>query len=222
MARADDEVPPPSFYMLGIIHRDRRNDEVLGRWIDALVPEVITLELSPYGLHFRQAMGEVYRKRIDDIVHSLRSEGYPCSPGDVDDLYAYVDIPREFMIADDYCRRKGACLHPVDMDLFSWTKLRRIDELISRENVEKNLAFGAREGRGTENVLAGLYFRSGVAAFSYTDEMALRDRFMCRGIGLLAKRFSGKRFLHIAGWRHLTDPLALYAQFHPVKIFPYD
>ena len=208
--------------MLGIIHRDRRNDELLGKWIDALTPEVITLELSPYGLAFRQAMGKAYRKKIDDIVRSLEGEGHPCSPGDVDDLYAYVDIPREFTVADEYCRRSGARLYPVEMDLFSWMKLRGIDELISRDNVEKNLAFAAPEGRGTENVLASLYFRSGVAAFSYTDEMALRDGFMCRGIGVLAKRFSGKRFLHIAGWRHLTDPLGLYARFHPVKIFPYD
>jgi len=222
MARPDDEVPPCSFHVLGIIHRDRRNDEFLGRWIDALTPDVITLELSPYGLAFRQAMGEVYRERIDDIVHSLRSEGHPCSPDDVDDLYAYVDVPREFTIADEYCRQSGAYLYPVDMDLFSWMKLRGIEELINRANVEKSVTLRAPEGRGTENVLAGLYFRSGVTAFPYTDEMALRDGYMCRGIGVLAKRFSGRRFLHIAGWRHLADPLGLYARFHPVKIILYD
>lgn len=222
MARPDNEVSPCAFYMLGIIHRDRRNDELLGKWIDALTPEVITLELSPYGLAFRQAMGKAYRRRIDDIVRSLEGEGHPCLSGEVEDLYAYVDVPREFTIADEYCRRSGARLYPVDMDLFSWMKLREIDELINRTNVEKSVAFRAREGRGAENVLASLYFRSGVSAFSYTDEMALRDGFMCRGIGALTKRFSGKRFLHIGGWRHLTDPLGFYARFQPVKIFPYD
>lgn len=207
--------------MLGIIHRDRRNDEVLGKWIDSLMPEVITLELSPYGLAFRRANAGAYRKRIEDAVWALRSEGHPCLPGDVDDLYAYVDIPREFAVAEEYCGRSGAHLHPVDMDLFSWMKLREIDELTSRENIEK-LLDGKNPGGGTEKVLANLYFRSGVTAFSYTDEMVMRDRFMCNGIGLLAKRFSGARFLHIAGWRHLTDPLGLYARFHPMKIFPYD
>jgi hypothetical protein len=222
MARPDDEVPPLSFHMLGIIHRDRRNVELLEKWIDALTPGVITLELSPYGLAFRQAMGEVYRKRIDDIVRSLRSEGCLFPPGDLDDLYSYVDVPAEFAIADEYCRRSGARLYPVDMDFFSRMRLQGIDELISRENMEKSAAFRAPEGRGTESVLASLYFRSGVTAFSYTDEMALRDGYMCRGIEVLARRFSGKSFLHIAGWRHLMDPLGLYARFHPVKIFPYD
>jgi hypothetical protein len=222
MARADDEVLSGLFFMLGIIHRDRRNDELLEEWIDRLMPGVITLELSPYGLAFRQAMNKVYRKKIDDILCDLRSEGYPCSPGDMDDFYAYVDIPREFAIADDYCRRSGARLYPVDMDLFSCMKLQGIDELINRENIERNLAGKTPGSAGTEKVLAKLYFRSGVTAFPYTDEMALRDRFMCRGIGLLTKRFSGERFLHIAGWQHLKDPLGLYAQFYPVKIFPYD
>lgn len=222
MARAHDEVPGGSFFMLGIIHRDKRNEELLGKWIEALVPGVVTLELSPYGLAFRREMGEVYRKKIDDALYALRSEGYACQPGDFEDLYAYVDIPREFAIADNYCRCNDACLYPVDMDLFSYTRLRAMDELTSRENIEKRVSGKAPERGGMEAVLADLYFRSGVTAFSYTDEMALRDRFMCRGIGLLMKRFRGRRFLHIAGWQHLKDPLALYAKFHPVKIFPYD
>jgi hypothetical protein len=208
--------------MLGIIHRDRRNDEFLGRWIDALTPDVITLELSPYGLAFRQAMGEVYRERIDDIVHSCGAKDTPVRRTMWTIFTPTWIVPREFTIADEYCRQSGAYLYPVDMDLFFWMKLRGIEELINRANVEKSVTLRAPEGRGTENVLAGLYFRSGVTAFPYTDEMALRDGYMCRGIGVLAKRFSGRRFLHIAGWRHLADPLGLYARFHPVKIFLYD
>ena len=149
-------------------------------------------------------------------------EGHACLPGDLDDFYSYVEVPREFEIASDYCARSDACVYPVDMDLFSYMKLREIDELISAENIGKSLSQKTQNRASLEKVLAGLYFGSSVTAFSYTDEMALRDRFMCRGIGLLMKRFSDKRFLHIAGWQHLKDPLDLYAQFHPVKIYPYD
>jgi len=222
MARAVDRTFSGEFFMLGIIHRNRRNDQLLEEWIGKLRPEVITLELSPYGLAFRRSMGEAYRRKIDDIYNSLRLEGHTCPPSQLDDLYSYVEVPREYKIAGDYCRRNGACLYPVDMDLFSFMKLREIDELISRENIRKCLSENAQRGGSVEEVLAGLYFRSGVTAFSYSDEMALRDRFMCHGIGLLMKRLCDKRFLHIAGWQHLKDPLDLYAQFHPVKIFPYD
>jgi len=208
--------------MLGIIHRDRRNDELLEKWIESLRPQVITLELSPYGLAFRRSMGEAYRRKIDDICLSLRLEGHACLPGDLDDFYSYVEVPREFEIASDYCTRTDACLYPVDMDLFSYMKLRELDELISVENIGKSLSQKTQNRGSMERVLAGLYFGSSVTAFSYTDEMALRDRFMCRRISLLMKRFSDKRFLHIAGWQHLKDPLDVYAQFNPVKIYPYD
>ncbi len=43
----------------------------------------------------------------------------------------------EFMIADDYCRRNNIDVYPVDMDLFSFLKLRKIDELIDRQNIVK-------------------------------------------------------------------------------------
>jgi len=222
MARAVDQFSPGKFFMLGIIHRDRRNDRLLGEWIEKLRPEVITLELSPYGLAFRRSLGGVYRRKIDDICDGLRLEGHACLSPELEDLYSYVEIPREYEIAGDYCRRTNACVYPVDMDLFSFMKLRQIDELISRENIRKNLSEKERRGGSAQEVLAGLYFRSGVTAFSYSEEMMLRDRFMCHGIGLLRKRFCEKRFLHIAGWQHLKDPLNLYAQFQPVKIFPYD
>lgn len=222
MAHAVDQFFPGKFFMLGIIHRDRRNDRLLEEWIGKLKPEVITLELSPYGLAFRRSLGGVYRRKIDDICDGLRLEGHTCVSSELEDLYSYVEIPREYEIAGDYCRRTNACLYPVDMDLFSFMKLREIDELISRENIRKNLSEKERSGGSTEEVLAGLYFRSGVTAFSYSEEMVLRDRFMCHGIGLLMKRLCDKRFLHIAGWQHLKDPLNLYAQFQPVKIFPYD
>ena len=222
MAHAADQFFPGKFFMLGIIHRDRRNDRLLEEWIGKLKPEVITLELSPYGLAFRRSLGEVYRRKIDDICDGLRLEGHTCLSSELEDLCSYVEIPREYEIAGDYCRRTNACLYPVDMDLFSFMKLREIDELISWENIRKNLSEKERSRGSTEEVLAGLYFRSGVTAFSYSEEMVLRDRFMCHGIGLLMKRLCDKRFLHIAGWLHLKDPLNLYTQFQPVKIFPYD
>ncbi len=208
--------------MLGIIHRTGETMSSSQNGSMCWHPKSSRWSCPPTAFAFRQAMGKVYRKRIDESFAPCGAKVIAVRPGDVDDLYAYVDVPREFAIADGYCRRSGASLYPVDMDFFSWTKLRGIDELTSPENVEKSLTFRDRPGRTTENVLASLYFRSGVTAFSYTDEMALRDGYMCRGIGVLAKRFSGKRFLHIAGWRHLVDPLGLYARFQPVKIFPYD
>lgn len=222
MDQVTDESSLETFYMLGIIHRDSRNETVIGKWMDRIRPDVITMELSSYGLAFRRDKGAEYSRKIDDILSTLRSEGYPCLPGDTCDLYSYVNIPREYKIADDYSRRNGCSLYMVDMDLFSSVKLQRIEDLISEENIRKMLSEEAGNRGSRERVFAGLYFGSGVTAFSYTDEMMLRDSFICRRIDILMKHFGDKRFLHVAGWRHLKDPLGLYSRFQPVKIYPYD
>lgn len=222
MAHACDGYSENGFFMLGIIHRDARNDTIIEKWMDDVKPGVVTLELSSYGLAFRQERGSEYAARIDDIFLKLCSEGYPCRRDDLRYFYSYVGVPREYVVARDYCLENRADLHLVDAGLFSYMKLRKIDELISEENIRKNLVEDTCGMSAAENVLARLYFGSGVSAFRYTDEMAFRDRFMSRRIARLMKRSRGKRFLHIAGWRHLKDPLGLYAPLSPVKIFPYD
>jgi len=213
---------PGNFYMLGIIHRDRRNPDIIRQWLEKLKPDVITVEVSRYSLDFRHNAGKMYREKLDGICSCLSAEGYgPANPC-FEDLYAFLETPPEFTAADDYHRRNNAFVYPVDMDLFSFLKLRSVGELINGENLRKALA-GASENIGTtERVLADLFFHKGVAAFSYDEEMAIRDRSICHKIGILRKRHGDARFVHIAGWRHLRDPLSLYGPFGPVKIFAYD
>lgn len=208
--------------MLGIIHRDARNPESLRKWLEKLRPDVITCEISRYALHFRRTTGQMYRKRLDDICASLSPELSGPANSRFKDLYSFIDIPAEFIIADEYCRRNNIGLYPVDMDLFSFLKLRKIDELINSRNIQRNLADDHERSGPLEQVLADLYFHKGVTAFSYDEEMAMRDRFMCHKIHILRKRHKNGRFVHIAGWQHLKDPLSLYDPFQPVKIFPYD
>lgn len=208
--------------MLGIIHRDVRNPESLRKWLEKLRPDVITCEISRYSLDFRRATEEMYRKRLDDICASLSPQWSGPADPRLEDLYSFIGIPAEFIMADEYCRRNNSDLYPVDMDLFSFLKLRKIDELIDSQNIQKSLT-DSHAGSGTaEQVLADLYFYKGVTAFSYDEEMAMRDSFMCHKIGILRRRYQSQRFVHIAGWQHLEDPLSLYEPFQPVKIFLYD
>lgn len=217
MARADNEYSG-DFFMLGIIHRDERNPDILRTWLTKIQPDVVTVEISRYSLDFRRSAGNMYRERLSGICGCRDMRQYGRT---IDELYSFIDMPLEFAVADEYCRQNDIDVYPVDMDLFSLLKLRKVDELIDRENIMKNLS-GDKKPVMSESMLADLYFRRGVAAFSYDEEMAIRDNFMCHKIGILRKRFKNKRFLHIAGWQHLRDPLSFYAVFHPVKIFPYD
>lgn len=204
--------------MLGVIHRDERNPGILRTWLEKIQPDVITVEVSRYSLEFRLSIGDMYRERLGSVCGRLDR---PHRGRAVGDLYSFIDMPSEFTIAEEYCKSHDILVYPVDMDLFSALKLRRTDELIDGKNVAANLRRDEKTGT-SQKVLADLYFRKGVTAFSYDEEMAIRDNFMCHKIGILRKRCANGRFLHIAGWQHLRDPLSLYDRFHPVKIFPYD
>lgn len=204
--------------MLGIIHRDERNPDILRAWLEKLRPDVITVEISRYAIDFRRLAGNMYREKLHDVCGN--SDPAQCGRG-IADIASFIDMPKELTIADEYCRRNNIQAYPVDMDLFSLLKLNKIDELTDRKNIMDAQADDVARGT-SEKILADLYFHKGVAAFRYDEEMAIRDNFMCHRIGILRKRYRGGRFLHIAGWQHLRDPLSLYDTFQPVKIFPYD
>ncbi len=44
--------------MIGVIHRDVDLEKRLLFWLESVIPDVVTLELSRYGLRFRQSRGE--------------------------------------------------------------------------------------------------------------------------------------------------------------------
>jgi hypothetical protein len=216
MARADTHYSG-DFYMIGVIHRDERNPEVLPSCIDRIRPDVITVEISQYSIDFRRLTGNMYREKLKGVC----TEPDPQYDRRIADLTSFIDMPSEYAIADAYCRQHNIHLYPVDMDLFSRLKLGKVNELTDRKNIMAGLAPDAARGK-SEKILANLYFDKGVAAFNYDEEMAMRDNFICHRIAILRKRYKGGRLLHIAGWQHLRDPLSLYDSFHPVKIYPYD
>ena len=124
------------FYMLGVIHREKNNGEIIEKWLEKIKPNVITIEFSRYGLMFRKEKGLLYRKQVENVLEKMRQnrEGY--SEEALAFLYAFIDIPVEYEAALRYCAGNDAALYPVDMDLFSYLNLRKIDELCSEENIE--------------------------------------------------------------------------------------
>ncbi|MHB8109403.1 MAG: hypothetical protein ACYDHW_05130, partial [Syntrophorhabdaceae bacterium] len=222
MAHICGNLSSGDFYMVGIIHRDPCNTDILSAWVERLKPDVITVEISPYGLAFRQRLGLAYHEKLDAISDRLHAEISKFTSRDIEDLYSFMRIPAEYAVSQDYCSRNDALLFPVDMDYFSMMRLSRIDELIDPGNIRHNFENDERRDASSERVYAGLFFKSGITAFTYDTEMEIRDRFMSRKIAVLRKHLRDRRFVHIAGWQHLKDPLDIYQQFRPVKIFPYD
>jgi hypothetical protein len=213
------------FIMLGLIHGDTEGMGILARSLERLRPDVITLEFSRYGLHFRQVNGDHLKKRLRDTVRLMGLDvgDHQCPPP-LRSLFSYLSLPYEFTVASDYSRRTGISLHLVDADLFSWLRLRDIDKVVGRDNLE--ILMGSPEDStpetAREKVLAELFFERGIKTSLYTDEMHIRDSLMKDRISLLVRHHGPGRFLHLCGWRHLCDPHDVFGPLKPIKVFMYD
>ena len=211
-----------TFYILGVIHRDRDSRALIHGWLNKIKPHFVTLEFSQYGLMFRKEKGPMYRKELESVLAKMRRSKEAFNEEASSFLYSYIDLPGEYEAASRYCSENGASFHLVDMDLYSSLKLKKADELFSEENIKNIIRTFDGHVSGNERVMARLFFDSGVQTAPYTEEMLARDRYMAKRIRILMQRHPGKKFTHITGWQHLKDPHDVFAPFHPVKVFPYD
>jgi hypothetical protein len=207
--------------ILGVIHRDGDGAPLLAKLLNAWQPEVITLEFSSYGLQFRQTRGEALKRRVERIADEMRSEGRTVEVAALEAVRAYLDPSYEFSVASDYAVDRIP-LFLIDGDRFSRPKLADVEELISRENLEKLLSGPLHDDCRRQKAMARLFFDRGLSILPYTEEMGVRDREMRDRIAELMTSHKGARLLHICGWQHLCDPLDLYRPLNPTKVFIYD
>jgi hypothetical protein len=209
--------------MLGIIHRDRDAEGPLRECLAALDPDTITLEFSGYGLQYRKKNAPALLERVDRTVRELRADGVCINREALDWVLAYINPPAEYAVARDVAAARGIPLFLVDMDRFSYLKLRDIGDLLAKENLSKLLGSPhLTSGGHTEKALARLFFEKGVKVFTYTEEMRMRDGYMSARLARLCARTGASHIVHICGWRHLCDPDRLYEPLNPAKAFIYD
>jgi hypothetical protein len=208
--------------MLGAIHRDENGPELLDKWLDVIRPQVITLEFSQYGMAFRKERGAFYRQRVEEVYNKLKKNNRPCYDNALSALLSYVEMPYEFERASHYAESCGTPLYLIDMDFFSYLRLREIDRLLSEANIEIFLSGTHEDRSGYEEVMANLFFEKGVMGTIYGDEMWARDKYMSSKLRVLRKYYGNRRLLHITGWQHLQDPYRLYETLKPIKVFSHD
>lgn len=209
------------FFILGMIHRDDEGPQLLHEWLMRIMPDVITLEFSNYGLEFRKGKGDEYKKRVEEALDKMKGNNEQYNRNALSLLFSYIDMPYEYEVASRHAAEQNASLHLIDIDAFSYLKLRKADELFGEDNL-KQLLSGDGEPVGGQKAAARLFFEKGIKLFSYDNEMYMRDKYMSDRISILMKNRTNNKFLHICGWQHLQDPYGLFAPFHPVKVFSHD
>lgn len=208
--------------MLGVVHRDAEGPKLLLQWLERIMPHIVTLEFSHYGLTFRKKKGKEYRKRIKEVLTKIKGNNRKYNAETLADLLSYVDVPYEYKVVSQYTKKQSGLLYLIDLDVFSCLKLKNSEELFHPANIEKLLCNGKGHHAGNEKAMAKLFFEGGIKVARYTEEMRIRDRHMRDKISILTRSRKDKRFLHICGWQHLEDPHNLYTPLNPEKVFIYD
>lgn len=211
-----------TLFMLGVIHRDKEGPSLLRYWLNRIQPDSVTLELSYYGIRFRKKFSEKYTKRIDRIATRCAERSTFYNEDSLSYLLSYIHVPYEYEVVSAYGSEHNIPFYTIDMDFFSYIKLRRIEDLLSEENIEQMLLLTETPNSNLEITAARLFFEKGISLNKYDTEMYIRDRYMSSKIRDLMKYCKNKKFLHVCGWQHLQDPSGVYTPLNPIKVFSHD
>ncbi len=204
------------FYMVGVIHGDRSAKGRLKEIIRAIDPDMITVEFTNYGLNFRRNNSKYLKRRIKRIARLLKIRSESLS-----NIRNFLDLPYEYLVAREYAKKKGIPLYLVDMDFFSFFRLRYAQDLFKEENLKKMAEEKRLHGLDIERRIADMYFHKNRKLFSPSQEMRIRDEYAFRLISKLLEANGGK-LLHICGWQHLVDEYGYFSRLNPQKIYIYD
>jgi hypothetical protein len=167
---------------------------------------LVTVEVSPFSLRYRERHGARWQRQLAEAL-----AGLPAGAAlhlAIRRLTAQVALPFEVRAARDYSRSCGVPWRPLDLGFLSRRHLPRYEtELLSPANLRALLAtadgdlkdFVAGEFRRARQSLAGAPRRR---IFPGVPETLRRERFMARRLRGLVSRHH--RLVHLGGWEHLV------------------
>jgi hypothetical protein len=224
--------------LIGTVHRDPDGMALLLQLLRYENPVQVTVEVSPYGLFFRQRMG----RRLLRLL-ARRCRRIACasdSPmrrwGQFQAISAQIGFPFEYSASLRYCRDAGAGLSCLDLSSHSMQLIQGgWEDLISARNLRilcqqhpehlktataKTCAFASRLMKEKEEARSFASIRGW-----QTDAVwQTREAFLAAGLERKWATMGNGRLAYIGGWQHLlvaTESGTLcerLAHLHPRRI----
>lgn len=217
-----------SLTLVGTIHRNPNGLPRLMETLERESPDIITLEMSEYGVAFRERNGFLLKERLFGIVQGLHEKSAhkegekhdksynPFEIGPIQAILLTLELPFEFIAVKTYCERKRIPFRCIDLAKYSRMKLKTLEkEMITEDNVRKTLAFAAaldphEQLQQQRNLARMLISHDADQLFIETflngkseDGTVHRDRYMSLRIREILK--NDQKTLHVGGWEHLLD-----------------
>jgi hypothetical protein len=202
--------------LVGTVHYDPAGYDTLQRLLAALQPDIVTLEMSPYGRGFRTKNSRKLSLCIrahTQTVQNLDSGTKMILPAAVEQLLAAVAFPFEYCAAREYATACRVPLYCIDLSRISRRRLRLLkNEALTRRNIETLHALPDKNLLNSVNLCykraAAVWNKPGnrIRLFAASDPTdSERDMHMSRRLRNLCAKFPRKLILHIGGWEHCAN-----------------
>lgn len=181
--------------LVGTVHRDPKGYEALLKVLYHHRPEVVTVEVSPYGLTFRRKKRELLERQ--DLPLGLK---------------AFLEIPYEYKAAKAYGAEHGVPVIPIDLCPYSKRFLRDLMDLFSN-SVKVDASVPLQQYN-----IAILCWDDPTLARAFLKHLdPKRERALAKRVFSTFMRFE-KNLMHIGGWTHMLPlPETLFGLLRPLK-----
>jgi hypothetical protein len=196
-----------SIILLATVHGDPAGYERAWRLFEQMQPGVITVEISPFSVRYREQALKGWRRRLTEALKKLPPEAVKSLA--VARVAAQADLPFEYRAARDWGRLHRVPIKFLDAGRVARSNLPRYaDELLSPDNL-RILWENEAAGR-LEDFVAAEFHRARLAregklrpSLRPADPKDRgRERLWARRLKDLVDR--GKRVVHLGGWEHLV------------------
>jgi hypothetical protein len=193
--------------LIGTVHGDPRGYARAMKLLGHLRPGLLTVEISPFSLRYRQQHGTRWQRQLATAL--ARLDAGAARHLAIQRLAAQVALPFEVRAARDYRGRAGVPWRALDLGFLARRHLPRYGpELLSPANLESLLStpdgslgdFVAAEFQRARLAMARVPRRP----FSPgAPETPRREKFLARRLRSLVSQ--DRRVVHLGGWEHLVD-----------------
>jgi hypothetical protein len=206
-------------FLIGTVHHDPRGYKKLYVLLTALKPDLITLELSPYGRGFRTKHRNKLSRKLLSLYNKVRAIVSPHDvlsasglPSPVQALRCTINYPFEFLAARDYAHTCRVPFYCIDLSHVSRQKMRMLKrEALSIKNISALLTIPDKNLQDSvdlcykkaQNIWQADNVGKKAAVTQHAFDME-REKHMSRRIMNLSRRHPDKKLVHIGGWEHFT------------------
>jgi len=195
--------------MIGVVHRDPAGEDRLTRVLRLLQPELLTLEVSPYAVEFRQEHGEVLLAKLDELTSPFKA-----GHGQIEAIRETLKLPFEVRAAQNYANGNHCRVELVDDSEVSRRLLSVLEsELLTKDNIvhlsaQPDVPLSRTVDsfyRRTRRLLATEPVPPSLLGFS-VERLALlqvRDDRMSGELGRVRESLPDARWVHVGGVFHL-------------------